>query len=68
MIAALRTNNLEVVATHNHMLGEDPRRVFLHYWGRRAAITLAQGFRAALNQLGKHGRTMNLRGMKEMRI
>ena len=53
VIMALRRNNLEVVAVHNHMLGENPRIVFLHYYGRGAAATLAQGFRAALNELGK---------------
>ncbi len=53
VIKALRRNNLEVVALHNHMLGEQPRIIFLHYYGRGAAATLAQGFRAALNELGK---------------
>ncbi len=53
VIKALRRNNLEVVAVHNHMLGEEPRIIFLHYYGRGAANTLAQGFRVALNELGK---------------
>lgn len=53
VIKALRRNNLEVVALHNHMLGESPRIIFLHYYGRGVANTLAQGFRAALNELGK---------------
>ena len=53
VIRALRRNNLEVVALHHHMLGESPRIIFLHYYGRGAATTLAQGFRAALNELGK---------------
>jgi hypothetical protein len=44
---------LEVVALHNHMLGDEPRIIFLHYYGRGAANILAQGFRAALNELGK---------------
>jgi hypothetical protein len=56
VIKALRQNNLEVVAVHNHMLGESPRIIFLHYYGRGAATRLANGFRAALNELGKkHG-------------
>jgi hypothetical protein len=62
VIAALRKNNLEVVALHHHMLGDDPHIIFLHYYGRGQAITLAQGFRAALNELGKHGKGMT--GMK----
>ncbi|MBA3438817.1 MAG: DUF1259 domain-containing protein [Pyrinomonadaceae bacterium] len=53
VIRALRQNNLEVVALHHHMLGEQPRIIFLHYYGRGSATTLAQGFRAALDQLGK---------------
>jgi hypothetical protein len=53
VIKALRQNNLEVVALHNHMLGDEPRIVFLHYYGRGAADKLAQGFRTALNELGK---------------
>ena len=54
VIKALRRNNLEVVALHNHMLGDDPRIIFLHYYGRGAADKLAQGFRAALDELGKN--------------
>ena len=58
VIRALRQNNIEVVAVHNHMLGEQPRIIFLHYYGRGPAIALAQGFRAALNELGKGKRGM----------
>jgi hypothetical protein len=61
VIRALRKNSIEVVAVHNHMLGEQPRMVFLHYYGTGPAATLAQGFRAALDELGKHGRTMNMK-------
>ncbi len=57
VIKALRRHNLEVVAVHNHMLGEDPRIFFLHYLGRGPATTLARGFRAALDELGRHGRS-----------
>ena len=53
VVRALRANNLEVVALHHHMLGEQPRTVFLHYYGRGLAVALATGFRAALDQLGK---------------
>jgi hypothetical protein len=53
VINTLRKHNLEVVALHHHMLGENPRIIFLHYYGRGPATTLAQGFRAALDQLGK---------------
>jgi len=53
VIKALRANQLEVVALHHHMLGEQPRIIFLHYYGRGEATQLAQGFRAALDVLGK---------------
>jgi hypothetical protein len=61
VIKALRQNNLEVVALHNHMLGDNPRMVFLHYYGRGPATGLAQGFRAALDQLGKHKNGMQMK-------
>ena len=53
VIKTLRANNLEVVAVHNHMLFDQPRMVFLHYYGRGPATQLANGFRTALNELGK---------------
>lgn len=61
VIKALRQNNLEIVALHNHMLGDDPRMIFLHYYGRGPATQLAQGFRAALDQLGKHKNGMQMK-------
>jgi hypothetical protein len=63
VIAALRKNNLEVVAVHHHMLGEEPRIIFLHYYGTGPAAALAQGFRAALDELGKHGRSTRMMGI-----
>lgn len=53
VIKTLRAHNLEVVAVHNHMLGDEPHMIFLHYYGRGKATELAQGFRAALDVLGK---------------
>ena len=64
VIMALRKNDLEVVALHSHMLGEQPRIIFLHYYGTGQAATLARGFRAALDELGKHGKTMKMNVMK----
>lgn len=60
VIMALRKNELEVVALHHHMLGEQPRIIFLHYYGTGPAVTLAHGFRAALDELGKHGKAMRM--------
>ena len=38
--------------------------IFLHYYGSGPATTLVQGFRAALDELGKHGKTLNMKPMK----
>lgn len=53
VIKTLRANNIEVVAVHNHMLGDQPHMIFLHYLGTGPALELAKGFKAALQQLGK---------------
>jgi len=53
VIKALVENGIEVVAVHNHMVHEQPRIFFLHYWGTGNAEQLAKGLRAALNQTGK---------------
>jgi len=55
VLKALRANGLNVVAMHNHMIGSEPIVYFLHYWGRGRAEKLAEGFKAALNELGKPG-------------
>ena len=57
VLNALRKNGLDVVAIHHHMTGSRPTIIFLHYWGTGPAETLAAGFRAAVNELGKHGGT-----------
>jgi len=49
VLKALRKAGIEVVAIHNHMTGEEPRIVFLHYWGVGPAAGLAQGLRSALD-------------------
>ena len=55
VLKALRKNGLDVVAIHHHMTGDRPVVIFLHYWGTGAADKLATGFKAAVNELGKHG-------------
>jgi hypothetical protein len=60
VIRSLRSNNLEVVALHHHMLGDAPKIIFLHYYGRGEATKLATGFRAVLNELGKKNETMKM--------
>jgi hypothetical protein len=60
VIRTLRSNDLQVVALHHHMLGESPRIIFLHYYGKGGATKLAEGFRFALNELGKKHETMKM--------
>jgi hypothetical protein len=55
VLKALRKNGLDVVAIHHHMTADRPMIIFLHYWGSGPAEKLATGFKAALNELGKHG-------------
>src|SRR2546429_5905750 len=53
VLKALRANGLSVVAIHHHMTGTQPAIYFLHYWGTGSTEKLANGFKAALNELGK---------------
>lgn len=55
VLKALRKNGLDVVAIHHHMTDDRPMIIFLHYWGTGSAEKLATGFKAAVNELGKHG-------------
>jgi hypothetical protein len=52
VIKALIENGIEVVALHNHMIHEQPRIFFLHYWGVGSAEKLAKGLKDALNKTG----------------
>lgn len=49
-IRALRQNGIEVTAIHSHMLTEEPRLFFMHYWANDNALKLAKGLKAALDQ------------------
>jgi len=55
VLKALRKNGLDIVAIHHHMTADRPMIIFLHYWGTGPADKLASGFKAAVNELGKHG-------------
>ena len=50
VLLALRRADIEVVAIHNHMTHDEPRMVFLHYWGIGPTNKLAGGLKAALRQ------------------
>jgi hypothetical protein len=49
-IKALRANGIEVTALHSHMLTEQPRVFFMHFWANDDALKLARGIRAALDK------------------
>ena len=51
VIKALRASNIEITALHSHMLDEEPRLFFMHFWANDDAIKLAQGLRAALDKM-----------------
>ncbi len=48
VLKSLRTSNINIVAIHQHMTEESPRYLFLHYWGKGAAIELATALKRAL--------------------
>ncbi len=50
-IKALRANGIEVTALHGHMLNEEPRTFFMHFWANDEAIKLAKGLRAVLDDV-----------------
>jgi len=49
VLKALRKRNINIVAIHNHMIGESPRIVFLHFWGIGPVTELAKGIKEALD-------------------
>ncbi|KAB1077434.1 DUF1259 domain-containing protein [Methylobacterium soli] len=51
VIKALRANDIEVTALHNHMLDDEPRLFFMHFWANDDAAKLAKGLRDALDQV-----------------
>src|SRR5919199_4404634 len=51
VLRALRDNGIEVTALHNHMLNDEPRLFFMHFWANDDARKLATGLRAALDKV-----------------
>jgi hypothetical protein len=50
VIRALRAYGIDVTALHSHMLDEQPRLFFMHFWAVDDAMKLARGLRAALDK------------------
>jgi hypothetical protein len=48
VLKALRGAGINIVAIHHHMTLENPRYLFLHYWGKGRAEALAQSLKQAL--------------------
>jgi hypothetical protein len=51
VVKALQAHGIEVTALHSHMLSEQPRMFFLHFWANDDALKLATGLRAALDHV-----------------
>ena len=51
VLRTLRQNGIEVTALHNHMLDDQPRLFFMHFWANDDAVKLAKGLRAALDKM-----------------
>jgi hypothetical protein len=49
VMKTLRQNGIAVTALHSHMLTEEPRLFFMHFWANDDAVKLAKGLRAALD-------------------
>lgn len=51
LLKALQSNGIEVTALHNHMLDDEPRLFFVHFWANDDAVKLAHGLRAGLDTM-----------------
>jgi len=52
VIRALRSHGIEITSLHNHMLDDEPRLFFMHFWAHDDALALARGLRAGLDSTG----------------
>jgi len=50
VLSALAENGIRVTAIHSHMIDEQPRLFFMHFWANDDAVKLARGLRAALDR------------------
>jgi hypothetical protein len=51
VLRALRTGGIEVTALHNHMLNDEPRLFFMHFWANDSSLALAKTLRSALDRM-----------------
>jgi hypothetical protein len=55
LLKTLRANGIDVTAIHSHMLDEEPRMIFIHFWANDDALKLARGLRAGLDKTAAGG-------------
>src|SRR5262249_10701133 len=53
VIKVLRESGIEMTALHSHMLTEQPRLFFMHFWANDDALKLARGLRSALDKTAR---------------
>ncbi len=51
VVRVLRANGIEVTALHNHMLADEPRLFFMHFWANDDTRNLAKGLRMAIDKV-----------------
>jgi Domain of Unknown Function (DUF1259) len=50
VMRALRANGIQATSLHSHLLNEEPRLYFMHFWANEDAMKLARGLREALDK------------------
>ena len=65
VLKALRTANINIVALHNHMIGETPAIFFTHFWGKGTAEDLAKGIQSAIKAQAAAANGRSAREMTE---
>ncbi len=53
VMGELQLSGIEITALHSHMLEENPRLFFMHFWANDDAVILAKGLRAALDKTAR---------------
>ena len=51
VISALEEHHISITALHSHMLTEQPRLFFMHFWAAGNTASVAAGIKAALSDI-----------------
>ncbi|HKW64394.1 MAG TPA: DUF1259 domain-containing protein [Candidatus Acidoferrum sp.] len=51
VISALEEHHILITALHSHLLTEQPRLFFMHFWGHGSTASVAAGIKAALSHI-----------------